>query len=125
MKRLIDQFCECLIINSLAGLHITVKARKVIWLKAGNLLAHRLEIGGGLKYRSIIKANLVKRIDAAQLHVVGQGLTAQLPQFFKDKGCGDDGWARIESETVLAVHIAPPTRAIELLIDADAIAFSP
>src|SRR5262245_15879867 len=68
-----------------------------------------------------MKANLIKRIERAEVDLAPEVAPGQLPQFLEQERRGDDRRARIEREPVLVEDVGATARTIEALEHGDAI----
>ena len=94
--------------------HEFIEARHIVRADPGYLGAHALGVTAVIEMGSVIKPNPVKGVHQAQIDIVRELASTQLPEFFKQKRHGDDGWSAVESKAVLAPDIGPPARAVEL-----------
>ena len=83
--------------------------------KPGDLGAHGVAVGAGVKDRAVVEHDAIERRNPAQLDVVGHPPAAQGPELFEEKRRRDDGRPGIEREAVLAEDIGAAPRRIEPL----------
>ena len=79
-------------------------------------------LADALKTAPIVETDLIERVDAAQVDVVGHAAAAQRPEFFEQVGRGDDGGTGVEGEAVLVVGVGAASRGIEAFEYGDAVA---
>ena len=102
-------------IDGLAGGQEALVAGHIRRRQPSHLGPHGLGVAAVVEQRAIVKAHPVEGRDRPQVHIVGQALAAQGPQFFKQEGRGDHRGAGIKSEAVLAMHPGPAARLGQLL----------
>ena len=115
----VAQLLEADLVDRLAGGEEALVAGHVARREAGDLGAHRRGIAAVVEARAIVEADAIERRNRSQVDVVGEASAAQAPQLLEQEGRGDHRRPGIEGEAILAVHIGPAARRIELLEHAD------
>jgi hypothetical protein len=77
---------------------------------------------GAIQSGAVMETNPVKGTQRAQVNIVLEAPVAEPPQVLEHERRGNDGRTRIEREAVLAKHIGPAARRIQLLEHAHSIA---
>ena len=90
--------------------------------EAGDLGAHRGVVAAVVEVRAVVELDAIKRIQRAQLDIVGHLAAAQRPQLFEHERHGDDGRPGVERVAVLSMNIGAAAGSIELFQHRDLIA---